>query len=676
GEPPFTGPTAQAIIARVMTEEPRSLSNQRKSIPPGVEAAVFTALEKIPGDRYATAAEFAAALADSGTISRRTVPIAAVHRTRRVNWLVTGGLVAAALAAGLLLGRRGAVAGEGAGQTVRAALDLGDSSVVLPIGNARLAISPSGDRVVYVGASGSDGLLSVRMLSEPASQQLSDTKGGFAPFFSPDGRSIGFFAPENGRTVIKVVPATGGVARTILTDSVAAYGGGDWGDDGNIYFANIDRGLSRVAATGGSVTRVAVRDSSRGIEEVDFADVLPGSRQAFVMLWQGSPSSNRVGVVDLRSGMITPLAAGSYARSMAPGSIAIGAADGSLLVAPFDAKHSRLSAEPLLVLRDVQGEISNGTMQYAVADNGTLVYQRRHAGNVTVLWVDRGGAFRAVDSTLKGQFSSVSLSPDATQLALAQGVPGGSEIWVKQLATGGFSRISGELDNADRPVWMPDGRHVGFLATRAGRRTAWVARSDGSDSARAIDPALGLYDEVWFDRAGRYTLFRSEGTLSGSRHLLVLEHGVDTTPRPLLRSHYDNYAMTLSPDGRWMAYASNESGSREVYVRPFPAVDSAKFAISTGGGLEPVWRRDGRELFFRSTRGEMYAVTVTPGPRFVHGSPHLLFARPEMALQDFYRSYDVHPDGTRFLMLSSGIGDANALNVIINWRPYVANAAP
>jgi len=256
---------------------------------------------------------------------------------------------------------------------------------------------------------------------------------------------------------------------------------------------------------------------------------------------------------------------------------------------------------------------------------------------------------------------------------VARSVSGGSQIWVKQLRTGAFSRISQELEDADRPVWTPDGRYVGFLATKNTHRTAWIRRADGSDSARSLAGSSAEYDEVWFDRSGRFTLFRSEGSAEGTRHLLVLEKGVDTVPRSLLRARYDNFAMSLSPDGRWLAYVSDESGNSEVYVRPFPDVNSAKFAVSVGGGMEPLWRRDGTELFFRNTRGDMYAVPVGTGREFEHGAPKLLFSRPGMALQEFYRSYDVHPDGKRFLMLTSGDAEARRLSVIFNWHPELQN---
>jgi Tol biopolymer transport system component len=248
-------------------------------------------------------------------------------------------------------------------------------------------------------------------------------------------------------------------------------------------------------------------------------------------------------------------------------------------------------------------------------------------------------------------------------------ISGGGQVWVKDLRTGGFSRISQGLADADRPVWSADGRNVGFLATRNTHRSAWIRRADGSDSARAIGGSSTDYDEISFAQNGRYTLFRSEGSAQGTRHLLVQENGVDSVPRSLLRSGYDNFAMTLSPNGRWLAYVSDESGTSEVYVRPFPHVDSAKFAISGAGGLEPVWRRDGAELFFRNRSGDLYAVAVGPGLEFEVGAPKRLFAGSEFVLQDFYRSYDVHPDGRRFLMLRTGVETEGRLNVIFNWRP-------
>ena len=668
GEPPFTGPTAQAIIARVMTEDPRALTGQRKTIPPHVEAAVFTALEKLPADRFATAADFAAALANPNTTTARTSLQPVVIMGRR-GWLNVAVFAVVALIAGVAIGGRRRDPGSvGRADVVRATLALGDSAVVRAIANVRLAISPSGRRIAFIGPDGADAALWVRDFNQPTAHPLPDTKGAFDPFFSPDGESIGFFTGGGNQTVLKVIAVTGGVSRTVVQDSVSPFGGADWGDDGQIYFTHVARGLARVASSGGTVTRISHPDSSHGVTEHDYPDVLPGSRRALVMLWKGSIASNHIGVIDLATGAVTDLTAGSYARYVAPGFLAIASADGRVLAARFDPRQGRITGTPVVMLQDVQQESSNGTVEFAVSATGIVVYEPKTGGNDGIVWVDRGGGRTPVDTTLKGGFPFVALSPDGTQIAVTRAESGETQIWVKQLTTGAFSRLSFDVGTADRPVWTPDGRKVAFLATRNNRRTAWVRRADGSDSARAASPGDTRLDEIAFDPLGHYTLLRSEGSGPNSRHLLVIENGKDTIPRTLVQSRFDQYAMTLSPDGHWLAYVSEESGAPEVYVRPFPTVDSARFAISAGGGVEPLWRRDGTELFYRNPRGAMFAASVTTGRHFEHGTPKLLFSSPGLAQQPYFRSYDVHPDGKRFLMVSSGGIDANSLNIIFNWR--------
>jgi Tol biopolymer transport system component len=270
--------------------------------------------------------------------------------------------------------------------------------------------------------------------------------------------------------------------------------------------------------------------------------------------------------------------------------------------------------------------------------------------------------------------STFALSPDGTEIAVARSGSGDNQVWVKKLTTGSLSRLSFDVVNADRPAWTPDGRRVAFLGARNGRRTAWVRRADGSDNAVPASPGGTRLDEIAFDPLGRYTLLRTEGIGVGSRHLLVVKNGVDTVPRTLVQSRFDNFAMTLSPNGQWLAYASNESGNTEVYVRPFPNVDSARVVVSAGGGMEPVWRRDGTELFFRGAHGEMFAVPVSTTRGFVSGTPRLLFRANTLAMQDNFRRYDVHPDGKRFLMVTSGGVDASSLEVIFNWRVELARA--
>jgi len=669
GEPPFTGPTAQAIIARVMTEDPRSLTAQRKTIPAGVEAAVLTALQKLPADRFASAAEFAAALANPNTTTvAQTMVRPAVGPSRR-SWLTTGALAALALIAGLVIGgRRSAAGSSDHTEVVYARLPLGDSTKMRAIDNLRLAISPTGQRIAFIGSDGPDNALWVRDLDQPSGRLLPDTKGAFCPFFSPDGESIGFFTAATGRTVLKVISVAGGVARIVLQDSLAQFGGADWGDDGQIYFTHVLRGLARVSPSGGAVTRISFPDSTTGVTEYDYPDVLPGSRRALVMLWRGSIGSNHIGLIDLATGAVTDLAAGSMARYIAPGYLAIGTGEGRLLAARFDPREGRLIGVPVAMLQDVQEEAGNGTVEFAVSETGTLLYQRKTGGSGGIFWVDRSGRRTPVDTTMTGGLGNVALSPDGTQIAVTRVDGGETQVWVKQLTTGAFSRLSFDVTNADRPVWTPDGRRVAFLATRNNRRTAWVRRADGSDSAQAASPGDVQLDEIGFDPLGRYTLFRSQGGGLGTRRLMFVKNGVDSTTRVLLQSRFDTFGMGLSPDGQWLAYVSNESGASEVYVRPFPNVDSARFAISVGGGMEAMWRRDGTELFFRNPRGDLFTTPVTTGRHFTHGTPKLLFSNAGYGQQEYFRSYDVQADGKRFLMLTSGGVDATDLNLILNWQ--------
>jgi eukaryotic-like serine/threonine-protein kinase len=390
-----------------------------------------------------------------------------------------------------------------------------------------------------------------------------------------------------------------------------------------------------------------------------------------VMLWMGSVAINRVGLVNLATGAVTDLMEGTSAR-YTPGLIVAGAADGRLLAAPFDLAAGRLTGPAAVVLKDVQREGSNGTSQFAVSTTGTLVYLEGVGSTASVMWVDRSGNQTPVDSALTGVLQDVALSPDGTRLAVGRGEAGETSVWVEELATGALSRLSVDVTGADRPVWTPDGRNVVFLATRNGHRTSWMRRADGSDDLHpAIPGSMGL-DEIRFDPLGRYTLLRSEGTAAGSRHILILENGRDTVPHILIRSRFDHFAPALSPDGQWLAYVSAEAGAPQVYVRPFPNVDSARFAISAGGGIEPLWSRDGKELFYRDARGGMMVITTGGPHRFQPGVPRLLFRSDGLAIQDFYRSYDVTADGKRFVMVKSGGSDADAFTIIFNWRQELA----
>jgi Tol biopolymer transport system component/tRNA A-37 threonylcarbamoyl transferase component Bud32 len=675
GQPPHLGGSAQQIIMKIVTEDAAPVTKLRKSVPANVAAAVAKAVEKLPADRFETAKAFAQALNDASF----TTPSGAV-RTRgavpalgrpRVVLAISAVAVTIALAAGWLIGRRAGDPGSvGPSDVVHATLGLADSVTVPPIATMRLAISPSGRRIAFVGEKEGIVKLWVRELGDAGAHPLADTDGAADPFFSPDGESVGFFSGTGSQAKLRVVGFGGGTVRTIVRDSVQFFGGGSWGDDDRIYFT-YGAALASVAAAGGPVTTIASPDSATGGSELDFPEVLPGSHKVLVMVYRGSIPASRIAVVDVATQRVTDLTPGTIARYLAPGYLAIGTADGRVLAARFDPAAARLTSTPLPILQGVQTENTNGSVQFAVSSTGAVVYERQTGSTGGLVWVDRTGAIAPVDTSLRGGYQDPVLSPDGTQFAVTRQDGGATQIWVKQLPTGAFTRLTSDPGNADRPDWSADGRRVAYLATVDGVRTAYIRRADGSDSERPAVPSRPKLDEVAFDPLGRVLLFRTEGYGIGSRHLLVAEPGKDSVPRVFIQSRFDHYAMRLSPDGHWLAYVSEESGIPEVYVRPFPNVDSARVAISVGGGVEPVWSRNGTELFFRGQRGEMFATPVTLGAHFTHGTPKVLFTLPGLVQDLFHRAYDVTPDGKRFLMVTSSGDNAADLNVIFNWRVEV-----
>jgi serine/threonine-protein kinase len=252
-------------------------------------------------------------------------------------------------------------------------------------------------------------------------------------------------------------------------------------------------------------------------------------------------------------------------------------------------------------------------------------------------------------------------------VAITHSTPDGTQIWVKALPTGPFTRLTFSGTASDRPVWSPDGQRIAFLTDGGGNgRQAWGQRADGGSTASILGTWPGRMDEVDFSPDGRWLIGRTFGSGGGTRKLLVMEIGADTVMRMLLDGPADMYAPVLSPDSRWLAYTSEESGHPEVYVRPFPDVASARWQVSVGGGREPLWSRDGRELFYRTDRGEVVAVGVTTTPGFASQNPVVLFTDMSALTGVFRRNYDVAEDG-RFLMVRSASGASGQLNVIFNW---------
>jgi len=662
GEPPFTGPTVQAIIAKVMTDQPHAMTVHRKSIPPHVEAAVLTGLEKLPADRYATAAEFGAALAGA-TTARTAAHLAAPAAGRREPWkqvaIGTGLLAVAALAFGTWAWRH-----EAPKQTLRLSVAFPEGEQIRAVATRRFALTRDGTRLTYLGPDSAGGSqLWVRDLNSLAARPLPGTNNALAPFFSPDGKSIGYLSGNPGD--LRIVSVTGGPSRTLVPDSVLPWGA-DWGEDGNILFTAGGGNIARVPAGGGLVELVSHRDTAAGVTEHDWAQALPGGKLALIQLWHSSIADAELGLLDLKTGEARPIIQGLFGRYVPGGRVVYVTATGALFTVPVDLSRGAVSGAPVPLAERIILDGTSGSAQFDASETGILAYMAGSSGgNATVVWVDRSGEASPVDSAWSGQFTTVELSPDNRALAVASIGSEGEQIWVKSLPAGPVSRLTFNGNGSSRPGWTPDGRRVSFITTPGNSvRQGWIQRADGSADAEPLIKASRSVEEVDWTPDGRRYLIRL-GSSTRSRDIVLATAG-DTTLTPLVAGPADEFAPAVSPDGRWFAYASNESGRSEVFVRLLDDPGAGRTQVSVAGGEEPRWAASGGELFYRTRAGEMMAAEVTLGATFTAKPPRVLFRMPNAATDPYHHAYAVGRDG-RFLMIDQGVSDNGGLVMVFNW---------
>ena len=358
--------------------------------------------------------------------------------------------------------------------------------------------------------------------------------------------------------------------------------------------------------------------------------------------------------VRLGTGERKVLTAGTRPYYTLTGHLVFGSAEGQILAAPFDAERMELTGPAVPLVEGVGFTLSLPT--FSLSQNGTLVYLAGAggAGEREFVWVTRSGQATPVDagwSFVTEPNPGWSLSPDGTRLVLKDETEAGADIWVKQLPDGPRSRLTFGEGRDLRLRWAPDGESVTFLSNRSGNWDVWSRRADGTGEPQVLFDGGSLLNQgqAFWSPAGEWLVLRTGGT--GRRDILALRPGVDSVPLPLLTEEYDEQSAALSPDGSWLAYVSTETGSEEVFVRPFPNVDSGRWQVSTDGGIMPVWAHSGRELFYVDGSRVLVAVQVETDPSFQVGATEVLFTIPPG-----YRTsrattlYDITPDDQRFLM--------------------------
>ena len=634
GEPPFTGHSVQAIVAKVMTERPVPLSTIRSTVSPAIENAVHTALAKLPADRFASAGEFSAALS-SETISQTI----AVPRTRkRTRDPVTMGLAAAVVVLATIAGLASMKAAS-RGDDFPYRMEVGSQDVQI---GGFAALSPDGYTLVFVGRDqqATTPSLDLRRLDQLTSQMMNGTARPQGPKFSPDGKWIAYIA---GRRKIMKIPVAGG-APTTLGD-VPDYGGISWSKSGDIVLgagaAELLGGLLKVHESGGPVTPLTKVDTADKQLSHQQPLVLADGKTVIFTIWYGDMGKAELAGTRIGDEKITKLGIkGTQAIGVIDDQLIFSRKDGSLMAIRFDAKALRTSGNerPVQDLINVR-DVTEGTGEADISASGALVYGRRGNGK-RLVWFSQKGEVTPAVSGLR-EYRHLRISPDGKRAALAIDDGFKAELWSLDFESGTLTPVT-EDGGARNPVWSGDGKRLYFVSTRGGRAAFWWTSSDGSTQPVKIGQAK--HNNAWnIDISPDRTTIVFNAIYDGTFNLETysvdsphVEKEIAASPRSA------EVNGRFSPDGKWMAYQSDESGRPEVYLRSYPE-NSAKLQVSTDGGIKPIWSPDGSRIFFLKDRTMMAATMGRDPMRVVSRQPVFEAADP------FSQEYDVSHDGKRFL---------------------------
>ncbi len=668
GEPPHSGASAQAIIAKLMTEDVRPLTVLRRSVPAHVDAAVRHALEKLAADRFATANDFAQALlgrGDAATLARyaaRAGNTTAEERTPRWRERAAWTLSAVAIAglAWVLIARPGSAPD---GPVIRMTIDtpVGENPMV---GGYPITISPQGDRLAYV-LQGATGYRTVARRVSEIGQEVTLARESLRSLtFSPDGRWLAY---ANGNE-IRRIPSDGGQSERLGSTGNRVIVGLAWTAEDMILIGT-ESALLELPSRGGT-PRVVTDSSSR--QRFLNPLVLSDGKTVLVRTTDIAQGGAMV-AVSLETGEVTPLEVNAER--------ALGLVDGHLIhvtptfniaAVPFDAKSLRVTGDVITIASGVDGAGLSGT--------GTLAFMP-DTRQVRLVVAGEGSEVPVRDEI--GNYRNPRLSPDGERIAVALVGIEGTDIWIYDRTARTFRRLTTEGINT-APEWSPDGRRVIYKAVRdrglsssgvGGTTIMWVP-ADGSGRPDVLFESALLLNEAIMSPDGRWLVVRTAPGGTYPRDILAVDLTGDRTFRPLASGPFSEQMPRLSPDGRWLTYMADESGRMEIYVRPFPN-EGARVQVSTDGGAEPLWDRAGRTLYFRSPRGIM-ASDVTTGAEFTMGDRRLVLPGNDPP-DATHPSYDVMPDGKRFLVLRTTDGEDKAI-IVHNWvrefRERLARGAP
>lgn len=648
GEPPHNGNTAQAIIARVLTETARPLRSLRHTVPPHVDGAIQRALEKLPADRFGSSHEFADALQGKGSV---TSPAPAFGESSRWKAIaLTAGALAIIASAGVVwaLSRHPAAP---VSQRARFSLALpNDAKVSTTVVGRSMGFSPDGSTLVYVGDA--QGRLYLRRLDELTPHRIPGTEGASNPVFSPDGNWIAFISGAAPAPIMKV--STSGGTAVMIANTAGRF---TWGPDGTIIFSKgvtqRGSGLWRTNAAGAAPETVSVVDSADHAH--GSPSYLPDGKSIVFTILVTPTARTELAAMRLSDRKIVRLGLAGGSPFYAGGFLFFSRSDGTVSAVRFDPATFRVTSEPLTLLEGVTIKQQAAVADLTLSSTGTLVYLSGEAG-VQLTEATRDGTLRTLSPEYRF-YRHPRVSPDGRRIAMSIF----SDLWVYDIVGGTLTRLT-TTASATTPGWTPDGRRIAFTSLGGAAPGIWWQPWDASAAAERIHP---LARGSVFTPDAQYMIVTQQD--SGRWWLRALPMR-DSARKPiaLMSSEIPRQAQ-ISHDGHWLAYISEETGRTEVYVQPFPG-PGGRYQISSGGGVEPVWSPNANELFYRAG-ASLISAHVTTVPELSVTRRDTLFVMNALA-GEVQPGYDVFPDGKRFVFPRIVSNDAAPV-VVLGWLDEV-----
>lgn len=657
GRAAFVRPGGPETFAAILHEDVESLTDTHPNVTPGLSRLVDRCLEKRADARFQSTRDLAFALdalaTPSGAASRSPVTAGPAR------WMRTAAVPAAAAALVAIIGVSALALSywrENPSPTLPVRFQVTPPGAVSYTATASFVeVAPDGSRLAMSATTPTGtSAIWVRSLDSLTFEAVAGTERGNQPFWSSDGQSLAFFADGK----LKTVPLRGGAVQTVCSMPLQATGG-TWLRGGTILFSLIRGPVMRVPATGGTPEAVTVLDTAREEHTHLFPVFLPDGKRFLYYALSSDPAHSGIYVKSIDSNDARLVVSGGSRFAYASAGYLVYARDGSLVAHPFDLNSATVTGDPVATRDRVDQYAETGNATFSLSPTGVLAHRSSvESANSRLVWIDRAGVQRETVGH-EGNYRNPRLSPDGKRVAVEMlDSSGNRDIYILDVARGVPTRFTFDSGRDASPVWLDGGKRIAWQ----GPDRVYVKPSNGAGREEVLQKEPWIPDDGAPD--GSWLLLHP----GQPRQVWQLPlAGPDRTPRPVIEGRSITTHARVSPDGKWVAYASNDSGRFDVWIQGFPAA-SGRWQVSTEGGLQPKWRPDGKELFYIAPNGFLMAVPLTLGAGVETAPATALFATSaETTTGSFWHQYDVAPDGNRFLVNTRTDGSAGALTIVTDW---------